>query len=293
MTNVSTLPPNNVHSCWYNMAGSDSRFVRYSWCTPDHIMGSYWLDPALREDFQIYTDEPERGAVHYAAITGQNLWQGIIFDTNPDARVFPQCVAKPDKNKPQFSTTYVQQVSVQHENVMLVQANRAHPHISAIRVYFGPGMRERLIERNGWQLLEEGHSYIAIRILDRANASGIGAATWDDEHFLRMKDAFAPIVFVTGRKEKFETIDDFAKYLGDHKQTISDGLLTYSLVDKTGSRVSLGLYTETTRLPMKNGMPLDLAPTQYYNNPFFNEEPDRRSLEILLQGSTHAIALAE
>jgi hypothetical protein len=289
MAHVDPLPPYDNQSCWYHLADAESRLLRYSWCTPDHILGSYTLDPALLADFQIYPNEPQRAAAHYAAISTQNLWQGLIFATGPDARIFPQCLGKPDKNKPDLSTTYVQQVAVQHENVMLFQANRNYPPIHTMRVYFGPGMKERLVERNGWRIIEEGNSYAAVRFFNQLDPNDAGWATWDDEHFLKAEDPFAPIAFVTGRKRKFASLDDFVRYLQGHDWAVENGLFTYTFSDRERLRVSMGLFVEAPELPMKNGVPLDLAPETYYDNPFFRVESGRHVVEVGLADARSAL----
>jgi len=268
MAHLDVLPAFGDHSCWYNLAADDARLIRYSWCTPDYIMGSYTIDPALDVDFNMHPDEPERADRHYAAITGQNLWQGIIFNTGPGARIFPQCIGKPDKNKPEVSITYLQQVAVQHENVTLVQANRAQPDLTAIEVYFGSGMKERLVEQDGWRILEEGNSYAAVKILSRTEPGQPDAATWRDEHFLTASDRHAPLIFVTGRKLSFPTIDAFVEYLGQHKVALDVGKLTYTFIDADAQETRLSLNLEEARLPELNGTPVDLAPARANDSPW-------------------------
>lgn len=284
MAHVDPLPPLGGHPCWYHMDVEDSRFVRYSWCTPNHILGSYFLDPALHEDFQIYPDEPERAGEHYAAITVQNLWQGVIFDTGPNARIFPQCLAKPDKHKPEFSTTYVQQVAVQHENVMLVQANRANPAITAFRMYFGPGMKDRFVERDGWHMLQEGDSFAAVRFFSREDATQPAGATWQDDNFLKSDNTFAPAALVTGRKAHFADLDAFAAYLAGHTYTVENAKLSYSFTDRAGSAVALALHLDEARRPEKDGAPIDLAPPTQYDSPFIRQDTDSGTMAIRFQG---------
>lgn len=284
MTHVDPLPSQGGQSCWYHMNGADSGFIRYSWCTPDHILGSYGFDPALREDFQIYPDEPDRAARHYAAISTQNLWQGVIFGTGPNARIFPQCTATPDKNNPEVSITYIQQVAVQHENVLLVQANRAHPAITAFRMYFGPGMKARLVERNGWYLLEEGHSYAALRFFARKDGAP-AAVAWHDDNFLTAEDRWAPAAIVTARTTDLATLDEFVSHLGHHTFQVRDEKLLYSFTARAGAATTLGLYLEKAQLPEKNGIPIDLAPDRVYDSPFIMSEPGRDPVLNPVKGS--------
>jgi hypothetical protein len=47
--------------------------LRYSYCTPDYVMGSWMLDTRTS----------------YAAINTQNRWQGVIFPTGTGAGSIP------------------------------------------------------------------------------------------------------------------------------------------------------------------------------------------------------------
>jgi hypothetical protein len=290
MTNIDPLPPYDDHSCWYHMS-RDSRLLRYTWCTPDYVMGSYTIDPALRVDFNMHPNEPERADKHYAAITAQNMWQGIVFDTGPDARIFPQCLGHLDEKNPDISTVYLQHVTVQHENVMLVQANRNNPGIQATRILFGPGMKARLVERDGWWILEEGDSYAAVRIVDRNDPAIAGAASWDTEIALRAEDTHAPLVFVTGRKADCATLEDFVGVLSKHLWDIADGWFTYRFSDSQGEASTLGLSVEKAQVPRKNGAPVVLTPDRYYDNPFFGVSENRETITIAFAGDSYTIDL--
>ncbi len=288
MTHVDPQPPKVDHSCWYNFA-RESRFIRYTWSTPDHILGSYTLDPALREDYQIYPAEPERADGRYAAISTQNLWQGLTFNTGPDARIYFECEGKVAKNDPAVSTTYVQHIAVQHENVLLLQANRNYPPVTGLKICFATGMNDRLIERKGWHILEEGDSYAAFRIFHQTD----NRATWLNDRELRTGSAFDPVALVTGRKATFATLDAFANYLDGHTWAMEDGQLTYRFPDRSGTETRLGLFLKEARVPLKNGDPVDLEPRLYYNNPFFKENAERNTVRITFGGESYEIALQQ
>lgn len=272
MTAPPALPPLGGHPCWYFMDCRDSRLVRYTWCTPGHVMGCFLVDPALKESTTVEAGKPDQAEAHYAAISGQNRWQGIVFATDPDARIFPQCVGRPDKHRPDVSVTEIQHVAVQHENVMLVQANRAEPRNTAMRVYFAPGMRARLVENAGWLFLEEGDSFAAVIPLAAGNGTAACGTSWDSGVFLRVDDTYAPVVFVTGRRARHATFDAFQRYVLKHAHDVRDGVLHYRFRRADGEAIELGLYLDRSRLPEVNGTPIDLAPINVYACPFLTSE---------------------
>jgi hypothetical protein len=285
MTSVETLPPLGEHGTRYAMAPKDSQLVRYSWCTPNYIMGSFLTDPTLCEGFAVDPEIPNENRAQYAAINAQNRWQGIVFDTDPDARIFPQCVGTPDKNKPGLSITYVQQVAVQHENVMIVQMNRANPKNTAMRVFFAEDMRDRIEEQDDWYLVEEGDSYAAAKLLNPVDGHEPADAEWSGG-FLQPEDPYAAVILVAGRRTRFASRAEFMDYLLSHDCTVAVGTLTYRFTDSAGDSVDLGLALTEARIPVKNGAPIDLAPARTYDSPFVKSLHGNRGAHVAFDGAT-------
>jgi hypothetical protein len=284
MKSLEALPPVGGQACWYNMDATDSKLVRYTWCTPDHVMGSFFVDPQMREAFNVLPHKPGIADNSYAAISAQNRWQGIVFATGPDARVYPQCFGKPDEERdPGLSVTYVQQVAVQHENVSIVQMNRNNPELTKMRVYFAPGMKERLRESEGIFLLEEGDSYLAVRFVSSKGGTLLCGSSWEGDSFLIPEDPFAAVVFVTGRKATIATVGEFEAYVLSHGCNVAEKKLKYTFNDLQGQASELKLYLDGSRLPEKNGAPIDLAPEKVYDCPFIQSDTDSNAVEIRFQ----------
>jgi hypothetical protein len=245
------------------MDATDPRCLRYSYVTPDYILGGFMLDPSVK----------------YAAIHSQNRWSGILFATGPDARVFPQCVGLRN------GKTYNQHLAVQHKNVMLVQKNRNAKNAGAMRVYFAAGMKTRLVERDGWLAVQEGRSYLAVRPLPRRSGPAGSGYTWDDANWLRCKDDLAPVALVAGRQKKYRTLDEFLAAVRSHKFTFRKGLLTYSFTDPAGERTTLTMDIESqNRLPEINGRAVDLKPRRVFDCPYFHSNRDSGVATITFRG---------
>jgi hypothetical protein len=289
MTGLEELPPLGDHPCWYHIDAHDSRLVRYTWCTPDHLMGCFLSDPRLEHEFVVQPNWPEERVRSYAAIHAQNRWQGINFGSDPDARIFPQCVGKPDKNKPNLSITYLQQVAVQHENVLIVQMNREVPENTAIRVFFSKGMKDRLVQEEGWWFLEEGNSYAAVRINSTTEGWKAAESAWEDEHFLRAGEPYAPILFVTGRKHRFPGLSDFQDWVLAQRGKVAGGCLEFTFEDKSGKQVELCLSLDEVSLPKIEGVPIDLSPPLTYASPFLRSATDSSEISLSFEGKTEIL----
>ena len=277
--------------CWYELDTDDPRMVRYNYCTPDYILGSIWVDPHLGTGYRVDA-ELEAGLLRrpgryplstYAAVSSQNRWQGIIFATDVNARVFPQC-------KSLVNSNYHQQIAVQQKNVMLVQKNRTGKGHGSMRVYFSAGMKARLLERDGWFFLTEGQAYLAVRALPRLSNNILQGYNWDKDYggdkahsldtyktfydcdWLRPQDAYAPVALVTGGVTKFPALEDFIAYIKTHTFEMKDGVLTYSFNDIDGAATTMKMYVEGVRLPEINGTPIELRPEKVYDSPYISSQ---------------------
>jgi len=251
----TTTPPENrakeVNGYW--MDGSDTgHMVRYSYCTPNYIIGSWMLDPKL----------------DYAAINTQNRWQGVIFATDRQARVFPQCVGLGN------GKTYNQQLAVQHKNVMIVQKNRLKSNqIGAMRVWFSGDMKRRVEERNGRLFLQEGNAYLAIAVPAPEQGVTTPAYQWEG-NWLHLKDEYAPVLFVSSRAAKHATMDDFVAYVAQHRHSINAGMLTYHFEDVEGHATQITMSLEDpARLPEVDGKPIRLTGQRTFDSPYLHSSP--------------------
>lgn len=274
-TEVKDRPP-LLDGTWYHMDPKDPRMVRYSYCTPDYIMGSLWFDPSFTTTFRLEPDD-DAGEEHYAAINSQSRWQGIVFSTGPNSRVFPQCVGLTSENR----VNYHQHIAVQHENVMLVQKCRKSQSAGPMRVFFAPGMKEKLIEKDNKLFLREGDAYLAVIILQRQSDSETQGYRWEGENWVFLSDEYAPVAFVASRVEQHPEMQDFIEYVKGHQFEVKDGKLTYSFANRSGNQMSLGLCLEANdRLPEINGKPIDLKPDYVYDGPFLSLKRGSSVIEI-------------
>ena len=233
----------------YWMDAAHPRCLRASYVTPEYVLGGFMLDPAA----------------HYANINAQNRWSGIVFATGPDARVYPQCVGLRN------GKTYNQHLAVQHGNVLIVQKNRTAKQAGDMRVYFAPGMRQRLTERDGWAALREGAAYVAVRPLPRRADTDRPGYTWDDGTWLRCTDAFAPVMLVAGRRQRYPTLDAFLEYLRSFRSTVRGGTLSCTFADAAGAETTLTMDVgEQKHLPTVNGRTIDLEPAHTFDCPYLH-----------------------
>lgn len=235
----------------YQMDEEIPGLIRYSYCTPDYITGSFMDYPSLDD---------------YAAISTQNRWQGIVFPTDVNARIFPQCEGlNKGKNYQQFQ-------SVQYKNVMLVKRNPYGKGVGTMKVFFSEGIKERLQEVDGRYYIQEGDAFAAVVPISATKPFESANTIWENQLWLRIDEEPSVVVFVTGRKPHFENIDAFLDKISKH-EVDSDGKdFTYRYPEVDGEWTVLSLPMDRPALPKINGSHIDLSPPQTFKSPYLYSE---------------------
>ena len=250
-------------SGWFAFDPDDPRMIGYDYCTPDYVMGSLMIDPTLpRVESWVGSDDLKEG---YPALTSQNRYHAIVFSSDINARVVPQCEGLGNRK------TYGEQQAVQHKNVLLVQRHAKAKSTGDMRILFGlKGMKERLVERDGWLILKEGQAWLGIKGFSRTKPNQSCGYKWDNEVFLRMSDGKAPVALIAGRSTEFADTEAFSRYLGTFSGTPNKGWFTLS--GNKDKKLTLSLNLAAGALPKVNGTPINLRPKMLFNSPFMSSE---------------------
>lgn len=214
--------------------------VRYSYCTPDFIMGTMHLEARSEPDWMM--------------ISSQNRWQGVIFDGDPFCRIYPQAQT--------VYRAYNQHWSVQSEGCMISQAltlGTYSKYIDTMRVYFSPqGLTNRL-ERNGWVFTASKGAYAAVKCVGGTYHWDVAGGRW-----MYFDNLYSPVIIEVGQKADYTSYTDFQdKVLA----------LPLSYDNKVVKHTSLygdqlEFYTDKTSLPKINNQLIDLRPTNVFDSPF-------------------------
>jgi hypothetical protein len=245
--------------------------IGYDYCTPDYVMGSLMIDPTLPRVSSHLYQEGEDLPEGYPALTSQNRYHGIVFASDVNARVVPQCEGLAN------GKTYGEQQAVQHKNVLLVQRHAKAKTTGDMRVIWGgKGMKTRIVELSGWQILREGNAWLGVKGFSRTKSNESCGSSWDNDVILRMNDGKAPVAFVAGRIKDFSDTDTFAKYLHGFTGKLENG--RFILTEDSKDFISLHLESEA--LPEIYGKPINLNPDMLFDSPFISSEHGRGVVTI-------------
>jgi hypothetical protein len=269
------------------MCDVDSGIVRYSWVTPDYVMGSIMRDPAGT----------------YNRLSASPTWQGVQLNTSPKAMVMPRAIDV--KSESNFNVKEKSGFfrSVQHENVMITaQArtyNRSTPawfleepeDSSEVGVYFGD-KPDRLVEKRGWIIIQEGNSYIAVRPVRSYYEAGETFNYLEDNMgefsmvenrsyewnlantIAKASGKFCPIIIEAARVNDYGTMQEFVEHIEESQIMLVNGIvpeayaLLYKTKDKNGKPLEFYFNAANNEVPMINGERLNYRPDNLFKSPY-------------------------
>ena len=287
------------------MCDTHSRFLRYSWVTPDYILGTQMDHPA---------------AVH-SHLSCQARWQGITFNTGTNMRIFPRDVIEEKEGKWKMGLESFYR-SAQWRTVLVTQQARGWSQVNPewfpkkdmasrdFGIYFSTGL-DRVEEKAGWIFVQEGNTYVAIKVIrdrkvdpehaERYIASKALYAELDDDAYewnrerriIRFKDKYSPIIFETARKADYATLEDFTADILDNPLLLHNTVVPeWYVVSYTGCGANakeIIFNAANNEMPTVGGEYIDYAPAKVYDSPYL--QSDYNSGVITVQKGTDKLVL--
>lgn len=275
-----------------------SRLIRYSWITPDYILGTQMDHP---------------GATHnHLSVAGR--FQGLFFAEPRGAAVYVKGIhdetefTSPARRYP-YNNTMVR--SVQHEQVAIFQGarrvlrqspawfpNESH-HLDDMVVGFGK--IQHIEEDNGWIFVQNGEGLLAIRVVEglqkpisrgasRANRGVVDVPleaehvdlvdtpyTWNEtQDKLKFDDAWSPVIFEAGRLDDYGSLESFKEYIFSNRVTLLKTVVPgfYRLRYEYGANKekSIDFNAANLQIPRVNGDPIDYSPPFLFDSPFLQSD---------------------
>lgn len=242
-------PPN------YRLKTDFGGIFRYTYCTPDFIMGSLITEARPTSD--------------WAAISSQNRWSGVIFAGNPDARVYPAPYNAKGKSilngfwSVQFKGTMISQQLAPRSASGPIEGEGVS---EGWRVFFSAAGLSKPLQNGSWTFAEAKDAYVGVCVLD-------GGTSFEQSQFgcwLVCKELMTPVIIEAGHKSDYADFEAFQTAVMTQSISFKKSVLTY----QTLSGDKLTFYADQSRLPKINGTVVDLAPKLVYDSPFIQSEWD-------------------
>ena len=237
----------------YRLKQDYGGIVRYSYCTPDFVMGSIHSEARKYEDWTM--------------ISSQNRWVGVIFDGDAEARIFPQ--AQSDYR------AYNQYGGVQSKGCMVVQTLPLGVYskmTDSMRVCFGAKGLSTRVERGGWVFTSSNGAYAAIKVVSGTYKN----ITFWTRPAIVCTEQYSPVIIEVAQKKNFTSYTDFQDKIIALPLTYDGKVLTH----KTIYGDNLTYYADRTSLPKVNSQLIDLRPTNVFDSPFIKSAYNSGVVEI-------------
>jgi hypothetical protein len=279
------------------LCDTESRFVKYSYVTPDYILSTQMEHPA---------------AIH-SHISNGGRWQGMIFAQSPECRIVTIGTKQGSdmwgrEKKMDMEMVYR---SAQSKSVMITQQARRWFQINpdwygdytdrydkSMGVYMGKGW-DQMIEESGWIFVESGNAYAAVRVVlwdeaydkaRKAKREGVqkyfnhaddgktvkikeGAYTWArDNTAIVLEDKFSPVIIEGGQKEDYPTLEAFMEDILDNDLKLYQNVVPgYNTLVYTGcgeEAEEIVFNAGTLEIPTVGGEYIDYSYPMAFESPY-------------------------
>ena len=286
------------------MCDTESRFLRYSWVTPDYVIGTQMDHPA---------------AVH-SHLSSAARFNGVVFSAaNPKpssnhSEVYPYSLDDSDPNDWKNDYGNFMYRSVQDRNVLITQQSRGFTHIDPtwfpmygetlgreVGVYMEDV--DFITELDGWIFIQKGNAYVAIRPLMGkvpddyqrlwdAGKRGLDlpprkrslqlvedSYTWNkDKTIIKLKNKHSPIIFEAGRKTVHGSFKEFQEIIiSNPLQLLATVVPDYDVVVYTGSdqmAEEIVFNAANNSMPTIGGEVIDYSYPNVFESPYLYSKYD-------------------
>lgn len=221
--------------------------VRYTYATPDFIMGSLFCDALPSEAWN--------------NISSQNRWHGAIFSGDRNARIYPYG----ETAKSHYNAHW----AVQKRGTLIAQKLKTSKNVAQHRVWFSREGLSEPIKEGAWYFAEADSAYAAVRVVS-------GVAAFEDEatdqraHILTCADDLSPVILEVARKADFSDFKTFRETVQALPFQYDGTVFTYTGL----SSDRFIFFADQSERPQINGKPIDLAPGKVYDSPFVQSDWD-------------------
>lgn len=238
----------------YRMRTDSAGILRYSFCTPDYVMGSFLTEA--------------RAADEWAAISSQNRWTGVIFRGERDARVFPSAYNHEGASIDNGHWT------AQAHGTLIAQKLQGNRHGDEWRVWFSQSGLSSPGRQGRWVFAEAPGAFVAVHVV-RGEFDLPETAVEKFGRWLVCRDQFTPVILEVQPKASGSFTAFQQAVL---KQPVTG---TAERVEYTGlAGDHFTFFADQTRPPVINGQVNYLSPALVFDSPFIRSAWNSGVVEV-------------
>lgn len=231
----------------YRMRTDSGGILRYTFCTPDFIMGTPMCE--FRPHYE------------WTMISSQNRSHGVIFEGDQAACILPQC--ENSNNRRAFNSQW----SVQRKGTLICQKLKNNREAGKTRIWFSGKGLSAPIEKDGWIFAESDGAYSALYVVE-------GSSYWDTTKnsvsgkWLYCENEYTPIILEVVRKSDYKSFSKFQNKITDKIIDFNNNILNYKGI--YGDLFTF--YADYSHSPQINNTTINYAPSKAFDSPFLKSD---------------------
>lgn len=243
---------------------TDKGLLRYSYCTPDYIMGTFQCD-ALNAP--VHNQEASQGGEEWTMISSQNRWMGVIFEGHHSARIYAQCSPLEGSKG-----VYNQHWGFQKKGCMIVQKmkNEYSYYAGDLKIWVSDFGRNKMFEKDGWFFAEYDGAYAAVKFVSGGYKSEyLNDNLWPG-YWLTANEKYSPAIIEVDKKSNYSNFEDFQQKVMALNITVSDNAVEHTTL--FGDKIKF--YTDFSKVAEINGEAVNINPAKVMDSPFVQSDFD-------------------
>jgi hypothetical protein len=273
------------------MVDREARFLKYSWVTPDYILGTQM-------------DHPDAVHSHLSAV---GRWHGLIVAGEPAARIVPTGGPHKTKTGEGDADMEVMYLTAQNKNVLIGQQARRWQQVSplwfpatpmhdkSVVLHVGSAWDE-IVEEKGWVFFRKQNAYAAVReVVPRKGETltkpvvfkpdlpvdgspnfvqiSDGPVAWtEDKAGITLSDNFGVFIIHAGSRSEHESFSNFRATVLASKLNLQKTVVPeYYMVSYQPGEAGAGAIqfpASAPDIPLVAGQPVNYLPEKLSESPF-------------------------
>lgn len=241
---------------------TDEGLLRYSYCTPAYIMGTFECEalpsPILADG--------TTGSKEWTMLSSQNRWMGVIFEGHHSGRIYAQCGLTEGK------ANYNSHWGFQKKGCMVVQKMKEEysRYAGNLKVWVSDFGRNKMFEKDGWFFAEYDGAYAAVKFVSGGYKSEYNSDNLWPGYWLTANETYSPAIIEVDKKGNYSNFEDFQQKVMALNITVSDNAVEYTTL--FGDKIKF--YTDFSKVAEINGEAVNINPAKVMDSPFVQSDFD-------------------
>ncbi|MFI4912048.1 MAG: hypothetical protein ACIAQZ_10325 [Sedimentisphaeraceae bacterium JB056] len=248
-----------------------SSVYRYSWCSPDYVLGWFAIDESK----------------HYMLINSQNQWMGVVTGESVNSRIVfqttsPELMAR--------RASYRNLMAIGDKNAMVIRRQLASYGDELLFTFVSNDFSLEEDKESGWIFGHNSKTYYAIKpaVKDEGGENGIDVSEKPkyviaekegyDGKFVKYLNPSVMVVFEVAGVKDYTDFESFKKDMRDNEMQYVNNFDQFEYFPSRDA-AKLTMFADMKK-PCIDDVPLNFTPNQTYKSPYIYGDYDSNKVTV-------------